>query len=178
MSRIGKKIIAIPSGVELKITNQTVTVKGKMGSLTRDFHNDIEILQKENGVQVEARHPEQRTNRALWGLSRTLLNNMVIGVSQGFTQLLEIQGVGYRAAVEGRVLQLNLGFSHPVNYELPDGVNAKVEKNTQIAITGMNPETIGQACADIRSFRPPEPYKGKGVRLVGEYVVRKEGKKK
>lgn len=176
MSRIGKRLISVPKGVEVNIVKQTVTVKGKLGSVSRVFHPGVCILQQDRELTVTMQNREG--TKALWGLSRTLLNNMVVGVSEGFSRGLEIQGVGYRAAVSGAGLQLNLGFSHPIEYVLPAGVTAEVEKNVLITLKGIDPETIGQACADIRRFRPPEPYKGKGVRNVGEIVLRKEGKKK
>ncbi|MBF0399574.1 MAG: 50S ribosomal protein L6 [Magnetococcales bacterium] len=176
MSRIGKKIIAVPQGVEVAIENQTVTVKGKLGTLTRTFHPGVHI---EQGASVLTVTMQSRAGtKALWGLSRTLLSNMVVGVSRGFSRVLEIQGVGYRAAVSDVGLQLNLGFSHPIDYPLPEGVKAQVERNVMVTLSGTDPEKIGQACADIRRFRPPEPYKGKGVRNAGETVLRKEGKKK
>ena len=176
MSRIGKKLVSIPQGVEVKVDSQTVTVKGKLGTVSRSFHPSVHIQQEAGGVGVALRGREK--SNALWGLSRTLLNNMVIGVSRGFSRVLEIQGVGYRASVGQGTVQLNLGFSHPIDYKLPHGVKASVERNVLITLSGMDPETIGQACADIRRFRPPEPYKGKGVRSLGEVVLRKEGKKK
>lgn len=176
MSRIGKKLISVPQGVEVNIENQTVTAKGKLGSMSRDFHPGVRVYQEGDKLGVELQSREG--SKALWGLSRTLLNNMVIGVSQGFSRVLEIQGVGYRAATSGAGLQLNLGFSHSIDYVLPTGVKAQVERNVLITISGTDPEKIGQACADIRRFRPPEPYKGKGVRNAGESVARKEGKKK
>ncbi len=162
--------------MEISIKEQTVAAKGKLGIQTRTFHMGVRIYQEGENLGVEMQNREG--SKALWGLSRTLLNNMVVGVSQGFSKSLEIQGVGYRAALSDIGLQLSLGFSHPVDYPLPVGVEAKIEKNVLITLSGMNPETIGQACADIRRFRPPEPYKGKGVRYVGEDVQRKEGKKK
>lgn len=176
MSRIGKKLITVPEGVEVSIESQTVTVKGGLGTLSRRFHPGVRIYHEEGGLGV-AMQSRQGT-KALWGLSRTLLNNMVVGVSKGFSRVLEIQGVGYRAAASGGGVQLNLGFSHPIDYLLPAGVTARVEKNVVITISGTDPEAIGQACADIRRFRPPEPYKGKGIRDSGEVVLRKEGKKK
>lgn len=176
MSRIGKKLIAIPQGVEVVIENQMVTVKGHLGTLSRSFHPGVHIGREANTLVVSMQSREG--TKALWGLSRTLLNNMVVGVSKGFSRALEIQGVGYRAAVSEVGLQLNLGFSHPIDYPLPPGVKAQVEKNVLVTLSGMDPEKIGQACADIRRFRPPEPYKGKGVRYAGETVLRKEGKKK
>ncbi|WP_130469926.1 50S ribosomal protein L6 [Candidatus Magnetaquicoccus inordinatus] len=176
MSRIGKKVVVIPDGVQVTIEDQTVTVKGKLGSLTREFHPGVQINQEENHLSVAIKNREG--NSALWGLTRSLLSNMVVGVSKGFSRVLEIQGVGYRAAVNDTVLQLNLGYSHPIDYALPSGVTAQVEKNVVVTLSGMDPETIGQACADIRRFRPPEPYKGKGIRNAGEYILRKVGKKK
>ncbi|MEO5341216.1 MAG: 50S ribosomal protein L6 [Magnetococcus sp. MYC-9] len=176
MSRIGKKLISVPQGVEVTIEDQTVTVRGKLGTLSRVFHAGVRVSREGDGLAVAMQSREG--TRALWGLSRTLLDNMVVGVSKGFSRVLEIQGVGYRAAVSGAGLQLNLGFSHPIDYVLPTGVSAQVEKNVLVTLSGMDPEKIGQACADIRRFRPPEPYKGKGVRNAGETVLRKEGKKK
>ena len=176
MSRIGKRVIAVPQGVEVTIENQTVTVKGKLGTMTRVFHPGVHIGREESGLIVTLQNREG--TKALWGLSRTLLDNMVVGVSKGFSRVLEIQGVGYRAAVSEVGLQLNLGFSHPIDYPLPTGVTAQVEKNVVVTLSGMDREKIGQACADIRRFRPPEPYKGKGVRNAGETVLRKVGKKK
>ena len=176
MSRIGKKPISVPKGVEVSIDKQMVTVKGKLGTVSRVFHAGISV-QKEGDVLGVAMKNREGSG-ALWGLSRTLLNNMILGVSEGFSRALEIQGVGYRAAVSGGGLQLNLGFSHPIDYALPTGIEAKVEKNVLITVSGTDPEVVGQVCADIRRFRPPEPYKGKGIRYVGETVLRKEGKKK
>lgn len=176
MSRIGKKIVSVPKGVEVRIENNTVTVTGKLGTVSRDFSSGILIQHEAGGLGVTMQSRD--SSKALWGLSRTLLSNMVVGVSEGFSRSLEIQGVGYRAAVSGGSLQLSLGFSHPIDYVLPVGVSAQVEKNVLVTLSGMDPEKIGQACADIRRFRPPEPYKGKGVRYAGEVVLRKEGKKK
>ena len=176
MSRIGKKLVSVPAGVEVKIDNQAVTIKGKLGTVSRSFHPGVRIQKEDGGLGVTLQSREG--SKALWGLSRTLLSNMVAGVSQGFSRVMEIQGVGYRASASGGMLQLNLGFSHAIDYKLPEGVTAKVEKNVLITLSGMDPEKIGQACADIRRFRPPEPYKGKGVRFAGEVVLRKEGKKK
>ncbi|MBF0424688.1 MAG: 50S ribosomal protein L6 [Magnetococcales bacterium] len=177
MSRVGKKPIPVPSGVDVKVEQQTVSVKGKRGSLTRTFHPDVEVHLEGGTLHVTPRKND-RAARALWGLTRSLLNNMVRGVSEGFTRQMEIVGVGYRAAVAGRVLKLTLGYSHPIDYNLPDGINAEVEKNTMLTLTGADRERLGQTCAEIRQYRPPEPYKGKGVRYVEETVLRKEGKKK
>ncbi|MBF0152405.1 MAG: 50S ribosomal protein L6 [Magnetococcales bacterium] len=177
MSRIGKKPIPVPTGVDVKVDQQTVSVKGKRGTLTRTFHPDVEIHVEGGTIRVSPRKSD-RAGRALWGLTRSLLNNMVRGVSEGFTRQLEIVGVGYRAAVAGRVLKLTLGYSHPVDYALPEGINVEVEKNTLLTLTGADRERLGQTCAEIRQYRPPEPYKGKGIRYLEETVLRKEGKKK
>lgn len=177
MSRVGKKSIAIPKDVELKIEDRTVQVKGKLGTLTREFPPSVEFAISNQEIRVTLT-ADKRKEFALWGLSRVLLNNMVIGVSKGFEKVLEINGVGYRAAVQGKVLQLTLGLSHPVDYLLPEGIEVHVEKNTRVIVKGIDPELIGQVCAEIRKFRPPEPYKGKGIRYEGEYILRKEGKKK
>ena len=177
MSRIGKMPVAIPNGVEVKIDKQSVQVKGKLGSIQRNFHQDV-TLEIVNGQAQVNLVSKSRGAKAIWGLSRALLNNMVVGVSEGFQKVLEIQGVGYRAAVSGKVLKLTLGFSHPVNYPLPDGIEVKVEKTTRVIVKGIDPEVIGRVCAEIREYRPPEPYKGKGIRYEGEYILRKEGKKK
>lgn len=176
MSRIGKKIIPVPSGVEIQIENQKVFVKGKLGSLSREFHSEVAIHQEAGGLVVGLRNSNRQT-LPLWGLSRTLLSNMVVGVSQGFSKSLEIIGVGYKAAVQGDKLNLNLGFSHEVNYPIPEGVVVTVEKNTLVTVRGPSKEVLGKMCAEIHEMRPPEPYKGKGIRYTGEYVRRKEGKK-
>ncbi|MBF0157981.1 MAG: 50S ribosomal protein L6 [Magnetococcales bacterium] len=177
MSRIGKKAVAIPPGVEVKIDNQVVTVKGKNGLLTRTFHPEVVLQQGATEVVVTLRNEGSSAYRPLWGLSRTLLANMVTGVSTGFSKQLMILGVGYRAAVEGRILKLALGFSHPVDFPIPDGIQIEVEKNTALTVRGADREMVGQVCAKIRDYRSPEPYKGKGVRYLNEYVVMKEGKK-
>ncbi|MEO5377133.1 MAG: 50S ribosomal protein L6 [Magnetococcus sp. DMHC-6] len=177
MSRIGKKPVVVPTGVEVNIRDQEITVKGQRGTWTRAFHPHVQIELKDGQLIVKPRL-EGRKYSAVWGLSRSVLANMVTGVSTGFTKEMEIIGVGYRATVADSILKLNLGYSHPIDFILPDGVTASVDKNTFVSIHGMNPETIGQVCADIRKFRPPEPYKGKGVRYTGEFVLRKVGKKK
>ena len=177
MSRIGKMPVAIPSGVELKIDKRNVQVKGKLGTLTREFHEYVQLEVNNGAVDVKLISKKRHTS-AIWGLSRALLNNMIVGVSEGFQKVLEINGVGYRAAVNGKVLQLTLGFSHPVEYSLPDGIEVNVEKTTRVIVKGIDPEVIGKVCAEIREFRPPEPYKGKGIRYEGEHITRKEGKKK
>ncbi|MBF0189888.1 MAG: 50S ribosomal protein L6 [Magnetococcales bacterium] len=177
MSRIGKLPISVPKGVEVIIENQTIQVTGKLGSLTRKFPDQMQITQDGDLLTVTPQS-DSKDSGALWGLSRALLNNMVKGVSDGFTKSLEIIGVGYRAAVEGRILRLNLGFSHPVDFNLPDGVDATVDKNTLLILKSIDAERLGQTCAEIRAYRLPEPYKGKGICYVGEKILRKVGKKK
>ncbi|NGZ05034.1 MAG: 50S ribosomal protein L6 [Magnetococcales bacterium] len=177
MSRIGKLPISVPNGVEVTIENQTVQVTGKLGSLQRTFPEQVQIT-RDGGQLVVAPVGEGKESKALWGMSRALLNNMVKGVSVGFSRNLEIVGVGYRAAVDGRILKLNLGYSHPVDFQLPDGVEAAVDKNTLLTLKSMDIERLGQTCAEIRAYRLPEPYKGKGILYAGEKILRKVGKKK
>ncbi|MBF0438355.1 MAG: 50S ribosomal protein L6 [Magnetococcales bacterium] len=178
MSRIGKKPVSIPNGVEVTIENQTIKVSGKLGSLTREFPAQIQVTREGDLLTVLPRQASKDSSGALWGLSRALLANMVKGVSEGFSKTMEIIGVGYRAAVEERILKLNLGFSHPVNFVLPEGIEALVDKNTFLTIKGIDVERVGQTCAEIRAYRLPEPYKGKGITYVGEKILRKVGKKK
>jgi large subunit ribosomal protein L6 len=175
MSRIGKNPIPVPSGVDVTISGNHVQVKGPKGSLERDLPGAITIRQDGDTLVVE-RPDDERKNRALHGLSRTLVNNMVIGVTDGFTTELEIQGVGYRATLQGRDLDLALGFSHPVSVTAPEGITFEVPSPTRIAVKGIDKEAVGQAAANIRKIRKPEPYKGKGVRYLGERVQRKAGK--
>ncbi len=175
MSRIGKMPVEIPGGVEVSIKGQTVTVKGPKGSLTREFHERVSI-EMDDGVATVRRSDDARESRALHGLSRALLANMVEGVSTGFRRELEIQGVGYRAALKGKDLDMQLGFSHPVAFSAPDGITFEVPEPTKIVISGIDKERVGQVAANIREIRPPEPYKGKGIRYAGEYVRRKAGK--
>jgi len=175
MSRVGKQPVSLPQGVDVKINGQDVQVKGPKGTLNRRFHDLVEIKQADGELRVKPRETSQ-TARAMWGLSRALLNNMVLGVSQGFTRVLEINGVGYRAELKGDTLNLALGFSHPVEFKLPAGVSAAVEKNTQITLTGIDKELLGLTAARIRAFRPPEPYKGKGIKYAEETIRRKVGK--
>lgn len=177
MSRIGKNPIAVPSGVEVRIAENDITVKGKMGELQMALASDVRVTMENDQLLFEPIDDSNRARR-LWGLYRANVNNMVQGVSVGFTKSLEIQGVGYRAAVQGKKLKLELGYSHSVLYDIPEGITITCEKPTDIAVTGRNRQVVGQVAADIRSFRKPEPYKGKGIRYVGEYVRRKEGKKK
>ena len=177
MSRIGKKPVALPKGVTASVEGQTVKVKGPKGELSVKLVPEVTASVDEHGVTVAPRKDMERAAQ-MWGLSRTLVNNLVNGVTQRFTQKLEIQGVGYRAAVQGKVLNLQLGFSHDVPYAIPPGITIVTEKPTQISISGIDKQLVGQVAAEIRGWRPPEPYKGKGVRYEGEYVRRKEGKKK
>jgi large subunit ribosomal protein L6 len=177
MSRIGKKPVALPKGVSASIDGQTVRVKGPKGELSVKLVPDVNVSIDEHGIQVSPREGAERGPQ-MWGLSRTLVGNLVEGVTQGFTQKLEIQGVGYRAAVQGKTLNLQLGFSHDVAYPIPAGITITAEKPTMISVSGIDKQLVGQVAAEIRSWRPPEPYKGKGVRYEGEYVRRKEGKKK
>ncbi|HEX5723692.1 MAG TPA: 50S ribosomal protein L6 [Acidimicrobiia bacterium] len=175
MSRVGKKPIPIPSGVEVKVSGPRVSVKGSKGTLERTFSDRVSITQ-ENGELVVSRHDDERQSRALHGLSRALLNNMVVGVSEGFRSELTIVGVGYRAIQRGQDLELQLGFSHPVSFAAPQGVTFEVPEPTKVIITGFDKEVVGQVAADIRKLRPPEPYKGKGIRYSNEQVRRKAGK--
>lgn len=177
MSRIGKRAVPIPAGVEIKIAGQSVEVKGKRGTLQREFHPSVEIQQEGSNLAVSLKEGAHES-RNLWGLSRTLLSNMVVGVTNGFTKNLEILGVGYKAAVEGKNLKLSLGYSHDILYPIPEGIAITVEKNTLVAVNGADREMVGRVCADLRDYRSPEPYKGKGVRYAGEFVALKVGKKK
>ncbi|NIJ40107.1 large subunit ribosomal protein L6 [Parvibaculum indicum] len=177
MSRIGKRPIEVPKGVEAKIDGQKVSVKGPKGTLELTLVDDVTVEMGENGISVQPREGASR-GRAMWGLSRTLVQNLVTGVTEGFTKKLEINGVGYRAAVQGKALQLNLGFSHDVKYPIPDGIEIKCAKPTEIEVSGIDKQRVGQVAAEIRAYRAPEPYKGKGVKYAGEYIFRKEGKKK
>ena len=177
MSRIGKKAIALPKGVTASVEGQTVKVKGPKGELSVKLVREVSAKVDEHGITVTPDKDQERSAQ-MWGLSRSLVNNLVTGVTTGFTQRLEIQGVGYRAAVQGKNLNLQLGFSHDVAYPIPAGITITSEKPTQISVSGMDKQLVGQVAAEIRSYRRPEPYKGKGVRYEGEYVRRKEGKKK
>jgi large subunit ribosomal protein L6 len=174
MSRIGKLPIQIPSGVDVRINGRDVTVKGPKGQLQRTFKG-VTFSQADGAVTVTP-DSMSRTDRSLWGLGRTLLNNMVIGVSEGFSRDLEINGVGYRAAVKGNSVEFNLGYSHAIDFPMPEGIKIEVDKQTSVKVSGINKEAVGQAAAKIRALRPPEPYKGKGVKYAGEYIRRKVGK--
>lgn len=175
MSRIGRKPIDVPSNVEVKINGQHITVKGPKGTLERDFHKDMTVTLEGNVINV-TRPSENKLHKSLHGLTRTLINNMVVGVSEGFKKELEIQGVGYRCAKQGKDLVMNLGYSHQVIVPEIDGITIEVPAQNRIVICGPDKQKVGQFAAEVREKRPPEPYKGKGVRYVGEYVQRKEGK--
>ena len=175
MSRIGRLPITVPSGVDVTIDGRNVTVKGPKGTLSRALHPDITVS-REDGTIVVTRPTEQKTHKQLHGLTRTLVNNMVVGVTDGYRKGLEITGVGYRAALSGRKLQLNLGYSHPIEIDPPEGITFEVENPTRLAVVGIDKELVGQIAAKVRATRKPEPYKGKGVRYAGEYIRRKAGK--
>ena len=177
MSRIGKNPVPVPASVEVSVNGQEITAKGKLGELAFVANGAVEI-KFENGEVTVSPRVESRDARAQWGTARARIANMVSGVSEGFSKELELVGVGYRAALKGKDLQLQLGFSHDVLYPIPDGVKVTCEKPTSIKLEGADKQEIGQMAAEIRSYRPPEPYKGKGIRYVGEYIARKEGKKK
>jgi large subunit ribosomal protein L6 len=176
MSRIGRKPIPIPSGVEVQIASGGVTVKGPKGTLSERINPDITVAQ-EDGTLVVTRPTDRNDHRALHGLTRSLVANMVTGVTDGYEKRLEIQGVGYRAALRGSDLELQLGYSHPVNVKAPDGITFEVPQPTQVIVRGISKQQVGEVAAQIRKWRPPEPYKGKGVRYAGEHVVRKVGKR-
>jgi large subunit ribosomal protein L6 len=175
MSRIGLKPIEIPQGVEVKLNGTTVSVKGPKGELTRNVHQDMNIKIEDNVVTI-ARPSDHKDHRALHGTTRSLINNMVEGVSKGFEKSLEIIGVGYRAMKQGDKVVINAGYSHPVELDPIDGIEIDVPKNTQVIVKGIDKELVGAVASNIRAIRPPEPYKGKGIRYEGEYVRRKEGK--
>ena len=175
MSRIGRLPIAVPSGVDVAIDGARVTVTGPKGTLSRELHEDM-LLSREDGNFVVARPSEQKMHKQLHGLTRTLVNNMVVGVTSGYRKGLEITGVGYRAALVGKKLQLSLGYSHPVDIDPPEGISFELESPTRIAVVGIDKELVGQVAAQVRSTRKPEPYKGKGVRYAGEQIRRKAGK--
>jgi large subunit ribosomal protein L6 len=177
MSRIGKRTIEVPKGVTVTLDGQTVSVKGPKGERSWTVADEIEVAQGDDGLNMTIREDNQRS-RAMWGLSRTLVDNMVVGVTTGFEKSLDLVGVGYRAAMKGNALSLQLGFSHEVDIQPPAGVTFAVPKQTEIKISGADKQAVGQIAAVIRKLRPPEPYKGKGVRYTGEKVRRKEGKKK
>src|SRR2546423_11175165 len=177
MSRIGKKPVSIPSGVTANVEGQTVKVKGPKGAMQVVLPDEVVVKGDAGAVKVDPRNETKRA-RSMWGTSRTLVSNLVTGVTKGFEKKLEITGVGYRAAVQGKNLQIALGYSHDVVYPIPTGIAIATPKPTEVVITGIDRQQVGQVAAEIRGFRKPEPYKGKGVKYAGEYIFRKEGKKK
>ena len=177
MSRVGKKPVAIPAGVTANVEGQKVRVKGPKGELEVVLHEDVTPTLESQVIKIDPRVDSKRT-RAMWGLSRALVQNLVSGVTKGFERRLEINGVGYRAAVQGKKLHLLLGYSHEVLYPIPEGIVVATPKPTEIVVSGIDRQKVGQVAAEIRSYRPPEPYKGKGVKYANEYIFRKEGKKK
>ena len=177
MSRVGNSAIAIPSGVTVSQQDGVVVVKGKNGELSAPLHSEVELVVADDVATVKPRR-KTKLSQSLWGTMRATINNMVVGVGEGFTRKLEINGVGYRAAMQGNKLVLKLGYSHPVEMAVPAGLTVAVENNTQINISGADKQLLGQFASEIRSKRPPEPCKGKGVKYAGEHIVRKEGKKK
>lgn len=178
MSRIGKHPVPVPSGVTVAIDGQKVSAKGKLGELAAVLPPEVSIVLEDNAVTVAPRDKEEKRGRAMWGMSRSLVHNLVKGVSEGYTRRLEISGVGYRAAVDGKVLNLQLGYSHDIKFAIPDDVKIVCETPTAVAISGADKQRVGQIAAEIRGFRRPEPYKGKGVKYAEERILRKEGKKK
>jgi large subunit ribosomal protein L6 len=177
MSRIGKKPVPVPSGVDVSLNGQAVAAKGPKGELQAILSELVSVEQTDEGLVVSPRDKSQSA-RSFWGLSRSLIYNLVTGVSEGFEKKLELQGVGYRAQVQGQTLKLSLGFSHDVDFAIPEGIKVECASQTEISISGIDKQKVGQVASEIRAYRPPEPYKGKGVRYVDEYVFRKEGKKK
>jgi large subunit ribosomal protein L6 len=177
MSRIGKRPVPVPGGVTATVEGQRVDAKGPKGQLSVVLHDDVKVEQGDGGITVTPRHETKRA-RSMWGMSRSMVANIMGGVSEGFTRRLEIQGVGYRAQLQGKNLQLALGFSHEVLFPIPEGITIECPRPTEIVVSGIDKQRVGQVAANIRDYRPPEPYKGKGVRYADEYVMRKEGKKK
>jgi len=177
MSRIGKKPVAIPGGVTAAVNGQEVKVKGPKGELQHVLVDDIIAKLDNSEIEISMREDTQRA-RAMWGMSRTMVANLIAGVTEGFTKKLEMTGVGYRASVQGHNVQLQLGYSHDIIFPIPQGIQVVCPKPTEIVVTGIDKQKVGQVAAEIRRFRPPEPYKGKGIRYAGEFILRKEGKKK
>ena len=177
MSRLGKKPVPVPNGVTVTIDGQSIKVKGPKGELAFDATDDVSIEMSDEGVTVKPRNDSKQA-RSAWGMSRTMIANLMTGVEKGFEKRLEITGVGYRAALQGNVLQLALGYSHDVNYQIPQGIKIECPKPTEITVSGIDKQQVGQVAAEIREYRGPEPYKGKGIRYAGEYIFRKAGKKK
>jgi large subunit ribosomal protein L6 len=177
MSRIGKKPVSVPGGVTAAVNGQEVKIKGPKGELKHVLADAMVAKLDKDGIEITMRE-DTKEARAMWGMSRTLVANLIAGVTEGFSKRLEISGVGYRAAVQGSNLQLQLGYSHDVAYPIPQGIQIACPKPTEIVITGIDKQKVGQVAAEIRRFRPPEPYKGKGIKYAGEFILRKEGKKK
>jgi large subunit ribosomal protein L6 len=177
MSRIGKRAVAVPSGITANVEGQTVKVKGPKGALSVVLPDDVEVKLDGGQIKVDPRSETKRA-RSQWGTSRTLVANLIVGVTKGFEERLEINGVGYRAAVQGKNLQLALGYSHDVVYPIPEGITIATPRPVEIVISGSDRQKVGQVAAEIREYRPPEPYKGKGIKYAGERIFRKEGKKK
>jgi large subunit ribosomal protein L6 len=177
MSRIGKKPVPVPKGVQASVDGQTITAKGPKGELSVSLVDDVAVEMGDGGISVAPRDESQKA-RAMWGMSRTMVQNIVTGVTEGFEKRLEITGVGYRAQVQGKNLSLALGYSHDVNYPVPEGIQVVCPRPTEIVVSGIDKQRVGQVAAEIRRYRPPEPYKGKGVKYAGEFIFRKEGKKK
>ena len=177
MSRIGKKAVPVPTGVTATVNGQMVSVKGPKGELRVVLNDQVLAKMEQGGIKVDPKD-KSKLARSSWGMSRTLVANLITGVTVGYSKSLEITGVGYRAALNGKALQLNLGYSHDVVYDVPAGIEIKVPKPTEVVISGIDKQRVGQVAAEIREYRGPEPYKGKGVKYAGEYIFRKEGKKK
>ena len=177
MSRIGKKPVAVPAGVTAKVEGQAVSVKGPKGELSFTVPDDVVVVMADGAIKVDPRDDSKRA-RAMWGMSRSMVANLVIGVTTGYERKLEITGVGYKAAVVGKNLQLSLGYSHDINYPIPAGIAIVTAKPTEVSIAGIDKRQVGQVAAEIRAYRGPEPYKGKGIKYQGEFIFRKEGKKK
>jgi large subunit ribosomal protein L6 len=177
MSRVGKKPVSLPAGVSAKIDGQAIAVKGAKGELQFVAPNDVNVSLNNNQIKVDPRDETKRA-RAMWGMTRAMVNNLVVGVSKGFEKKLEITGVGYKAAVSGKNLQLSLGYSHDVSFPIPAGIAIATPKPTEVTVSGIDKRQVGQIAAEIRALRPPEPYKGKGVKYAGEFIFRKEGKTK
>lgn len=175
MSRIGKKPVTVPAGVKVDVKGQNLTVQGPKGSMTLAVHPRLKVSVKDNQVSVE-RPTDIRTDRALHGLTRSLIQNNIVGVTQGYSKDLDIVGVGFKAQIKGKILNLALGYTHPIDYAIPDGIEIKCPNQTRISVSGVDKQKVGQAAADIRGFYEPEPYKGKGIHYVGEVIRRKQGK--
>lgn len=178
MSRVGKYPVIVPEGVTVSIDNNSVKAKGKLGELALELTSLVIVKKEGNDVRVDPVNKQEKTSRMMWGTTKRLIQNMVIGVSQGYTRNLEINGVGFKAALQGKELVLNLGFSHEIRYPVPEGITIVCSKPTAISITGNSKEKVGKIASDIRGFKPPEPYKGKGIKYDNEVILRKEGKKK